>query len=105
DPVPSLRRKDAALLGSRARDSGRLTEDAKPAASAARARRHRRAHRPRTGAAEGRVPPDQLGAVTVPGARQAPHVGGETALIPKWFAKCESHPPSGRLTSQMAFRV
>src|SRR2546422_11232240 len=42
------------------RDSGHLTEDADPAASAARARRHRRAHRPRTGAAEGRVPPDQL---------------------------------------------
>jgi len=30
-------------------------------------RRHRRTHRPRTGAAEGRVPPDQLGAVPVPG--------------------------------------
>ena len=39
----------------------------------------------------------RVGAVPVPGARQAPHVGGETALIPKWFAKCESHPPSARL--------
>ena len=94
--------QEAALLGSRARDSGHLTEDADPAASAARARRHRRAHRPRTGAAEGRVPPDQLGAVPVPGARRAPHVGGETALIPKRFAKCKGHAPSARLTSQMS---
>jgi len=35
----------------------------------------------------------KLGAVTVPGARQAPHVGGETALIPKRFARCKGHPP------------
>ena len=35
----------------------------------------------RFSAAEGRVPPDQLGAVPVPGARHAPLVGGETALI------------------------
>ena len=46
-----------------------------------------------------------VGAVPVPGARQAPHVGGETALIPKWFAKCEGHPPSRATNPQMAFRV
>jgi HxlR-like helix-turn-helix len=56
-------------------------------------------HRPRTGAAEGRVPPDHVGPIPLSGARQAPHVGGKTALIAKWFAKCEGHPPSARLTS------
>src|SRR6185295_13283522 len=79
--------------------SGHLAEDADPAASAVGARRHRRAHRPRTGAAEGRVLPDQLGAVTVPGARQAPHVGGGAAPISRWFARCEGHAPSEWLTS------
>jgi len=105
NPVPSLRREEAALLGTRARDSRHLTEDADPATSAAGARRHRRAHRPPTSTAEGRVPPDRVGPIPLSGARQAPHVGGETALIPKRFAKCKGHAPSSRLTSPMAFRV
>jgi hypothetical protein len=34
----------------------------------------------------------------VPGARRAPHVGGETAFISKWFAEYESQSSSARLT-------
>src|SRR4029078_11490806 len=54
---------------------------------------------------EGRVPPDHVGPIPLSGARRAPHVGGETAFISKWFAECKGHAPSSRLTSPMAFRV
>src|ERR1043166_1104992 len=75
DPLPPLRRNDASIFGIGARDTGDFAKNADPAASPDGEGRDCAAYHSPSGAAEGRVRSDGLGASAVPGARRTAELG------------------------------